>query len=103
VAARKQWVEIENDCLPLGVAAEEVFPARMLPLGPGDRLVILTDGLTEAFGLSGVEFGTDGIRRTLDRLGPTSPQQLCDGLIAASRAHGPQGDDQSVIVIAIAP
>lgn len=103
VAARKHWVEIENDCLPLGVAAEEVFPARMLPLGPGDRLVILTDGLTEAFGLSGVEFGTEGIRRTLDRLGPASPQQLCDGLIAASRAHGPQGDDQSVIVIAIAP
>ena len=104
IAAKEQWLEIDNECLPLAISDDECFTVRELLLSPGDRIVILTDGLIEAFGKSGVQFGNDGITASLvaaSNAGPANPAILCARLLADSRAHGPQIDDQSVIAIAI--
>jgi len=101
IASRNQWVEIDNECLPLAISPDECFTVREFVLHPGDRIVILTDGLTEAFGTSGVQFGTDGITASLTAAGSAGPAEICNRLLADSRAHGPQIDDQSVIAIAV--
>jgi len=48
---------ILGDNLPIGVMAQERYTELQLPIAPGDSLLLFSDGITEAQGLSGEEFG----------------------------------------------
>jgi serine phosphatase RsbU (regulator of sigma subunit) len=52
--------------LPLGVDEETQFVQNSIPLKPGDRLLLYTDGLTEAPNKTGEEFGESGLRMALE-------------------------------------
>lgn len=52
--------------LPLGTGLNPSFTRRRLTVTPGDRLLLLTDGVLEATSPEGVEFGRDGLARVLD-------------------------------------
>ncbi len=43
--------------LPLGVDADVIYPQSTIPLGPGDSLVLYTDGITEAMNDQGALYG----------------------------------------------
>src|SRR5207237_1364277 len=47
--------------LPLGIKPDEVYPEQTIARQPGDRIVLLTDGLIEAVNTSGDVFGTGEI------------------------------------------
>ena len=50
------WRKLEYQLLPSRLALE--FSERLVVgLNPGDRLLLFTDGITEASGLNGEEFG----------------------------------------------
>jgi serine phosphatase RsbU (regulator of sigma subunit)/anti-sigma regulatory factor (Ser/Thr protein kinase) len=53
----------------LGVLPDPEFTTRRVDLGPGDLLVLVTDGATEAR-RDGVMFGVEGVRDTIDSVGP---------------------------------
>jgi stage II sporulation SpoE-like protein len=85
--------------LPLGLFEEAQFAAERVELEPGDVLAILTDGLTEVADARGDELGVDGIE-TLLAAGAGRPlPELFHDVLAAVRAHGPQRDDQTLLLI----
>lgn len=52
---------------PLGILAPVTYPETRLSLEPGDRLVLLTDGVTEATNAQGEAFGWDRLTAAVDQ------------------------------------
>jgi serine phosphatase RsbU (regulator of sigma subunit) len=71
-------------------------------LGPGDMLVLYTDGLTEAR-RAGVLFGVEGVEATLARHRDASPAGLASALVDASLEHAaaPLSDDVAVVILRV--
>jgi phosphoserine phosphatase RsbU/P len=86
----------------LGMQEDAVWDTISENLARGDRLVILTDGLTEAASPEGEFFGRDRLLAHIQEARDESPEQLCDRIMAAMRAHrgpGPQQDDMTMLVV----
>jgi serine phosphatase RsbU (regulator of sigma subunit)/anti-sigma regulatory factor (Ser/Thr protein kinase) len=65
--------------LPLGVSQTERYASHAIPLARGDRLLLVTDGVTEAADAGGAQYG-------YDRLAALALQQSPHDLSALSRA-----------------
>ena len=65
-------IAIPSKHLPLGVVPSEQFSASMtvLPVSPGDQVIVMTDGFPESRNRQGDQFGEVGVRRVLDQLAP---------------------------------
>jgi hypothetical protein len=63
--------------------------------------LVLTDGLTEVFDRSDREFGMEGVSTTFAANARSPLPQLEEALLTASRKHGTQLDDQSLILIRV--
>lgn len=84
----------------LGVKADAKYPSFAVQLKEGDILVIYSDGLAEARNEENVQFGAEGIARTLLNYQEYDADGICDGLIHDMFKHAPiQQDDISMIVI----
>jgi sigma-B regulation protein RsbU (phosphoserine phosphatase) len=89
----------------LGVRAGLDFPEDVIALGPGDRLALYTDGLTEARAPGGELFGVDRLEESLarcrgrglrDALGTTWAE------VAAFRGEAPSSDDATLLLLEVA-
>jgi phosphoserine phosphatase RsbU/P len=82
-----------------------LFPAlsareTTLQMHRGDWLVIFSDGLTEALGADGAEFGRDAVLDVVCRNRHASAEAMRDALHAAVQAHAlghPQSDDLTLV------
>ena len=99
VHASGQVVRYAEGELPLGVRAGEVFRARPFRMATGDVLAMITDGLTEVTNRDGREFGLEGVERLLAAQAGLPLPGLFESLLDAIRAHGPQQDDQTLLLI----
>ena len=85
--------------LPLGVDRETKYQAATTSIGPGDVVVLFTDGVSEAMSRHDSLFGIDALTRaitTADR----SPAQVGDAVLRALRSHvgnRPQNDDIALV------
>jgi sigma-B regulation protein RsbU (phosphoserine phosphatase) len=94
-------VGVEN--LPLGLFASVEFATLEVQCAPGDMQVLYTDGMREIFQAGGAEFGVDGLGAVL-RAHAASPLADCVAAMqAATRAWGPQTDDQMLLLLRYAP
>jgi phosphoserine phosphatase RsbU/P len=66
----------------LGVFRDWNYEQGLVDLGPGDRLFLFTDGITEAMRADGEEFGEAGILRTVRAGADLSPLELRTRVIA---------------------
>jgi phosphoserine phosphatase RsbU/P len=86
----------------LGLALDEAFRPERLRLASGDRLLLYTDGVTEAANEAGEEFGAEhlsGILNGSSRL----PEQWCTIMESVRRhANGDLADDATLLLIAVA-
>ncbi len=62
--------------LPLGLDEDVVFKSEATSLESGDRLLIVTDGFTEAADRDGTLFGDDRLEQFLAELEPSDPEPL---------------------------
>jgi sigma-B regulation protein RsbU (phosphoserine phosphatase) len=85
--------------IPLGVLEHQAFSSDSCEWEPGDLFALVTDGLVEVFDDGEVEFGLDGIRTLLGTVADRPLSEIRDKLLAAVRAHGPQLDDQTLLLI----
>lgn len=86
--------------LPLGVSAELGYESQALELAPGDRLVVMTDGVTEQRSASGQMFQMEGALRALE--GSGSGLADTERVIAALRAHAGQAEfDDDVTIVSV--
>ena len=75
-----------------------------IPLQPGDRLVLYTDGLTDALSPGGRPYGRERLRTLLRDAAALSAEALCDLLFAELAAHqgdAAQFDDMTALIIAV--
>jgi phosphoserine phosphatase RsbU/P len=73
--------------LPLGVLAEASYEQGQLPLNPGDRLVMYTDGLIEAPNAAGELFGLERLLDVLNRHVAAELGEIKRAVISAVRHH----------------
>jgi len=97
--------ELTSTGLPLGLFPENhCLLAPALQLGPGDIMVLMTDGAAESAGSDGEEFGAPRVLDYIRTHRHQPAQQIADGLYVAARAYAkdlPQSDDITSVVIKV--
>ena len=91
----RSMTELTGDALPLGILETVDSRTCMLRLHAGDELVLMTDGVEDAF--AGKTELDDAIR---DATSEPSAQAAADRLLRMAReAQGGRKDDMSVVVL----
>ena len=90
--------------LVLGVFANQTFKSGMMELQSGDRMVLYTDGVTEACNSDDEEFGEERLLRVLQQNGARSAVEIQKQILqaAAEFSRGVWQDDATLLVIAVA-
>lgn len=94
---------LNTDDMVLGTTPKWSYHQRELELRSGDRLVLFTDGITEACSADGTEFGEQSLLDILRDHVSLSAADLRDHLLEAARSHcrGTWTDDATLIVVAV--
>jgi serine phosphatase RsbU (regulator of sigma subunit) len=90
-----------NADLPLGVGPETIYQVQPLQLEPGDRLVLLSDGVLDAAPKSGGAYGAgrlEEVLRASEELAPYEVARLIVQKVIAHRA-GDLADDLTVVCL----
>ena len=90
--------------LVLGVNADEAYHEHALPLQPGDRLLLYTDGATEARNFKGEEFGRRRLHDSFLSYGRLEPRLLLDNIVWDIRRFvgmAEQADDLTLVALRI--
>lgn len=61
--------------------------------------MVLTDGLTEVFDRNETELGLEPLKRALRESGTEPLEQISLSLQRTARQHGPQSDDQTMLIV----
>lgn len=88
--------------VPLGMLAGREYREISFPLGPGDALVLCTDGVEESFDAADQEFGAERIRVELERLSAAPAAEIAEGLRDAARrfsGRSEPSDDRTIVVL----
>jgi sigma-B regulation protein RsbU (phosphoserine phosphatase) len=85
----------------LGWFDDPGYSETVTDLGPGDRLVLFTDGFLEAKAPSGELFGEERLATALTKLAPLAPEKLGDALVVEVErfAAGKLEDDLTMLVL----
>jgi len=86
--------------MPMGIQPFEYKVARRV-LAPGEGLVLVSDGVTEATSPEGEQFGVEGVEKVLAQVGGTPAKTIARTVVEKVRdfLDGPQRDDISVLVL----
>ena len=97
---------IESNTVPVGLFCDQKFSSTHIQLAPGDGLVIFSDGLTEALGPDGSEYGSQRLAALLSRClsrGSREVVEDCIRDVTAFRGSSAKFDDQTLLVLTFAP
>ena len=98
-----QVERLSTDTLPLGIMAElPEYEHRTVMLQKGDILLVATDGIAEAAGPTGEQFGVERVIESLRRLAEQGPQAVIDGVLESVRTFSEDAapdDDRTLIVV----
>jgi phosphoserine phosphatase RsbU/P len=89
--------------MALGIVPTAEFEAREARLDAGDRVFLFTDGVTEAFDLSDVEYGEPRLEAFLAAGRGARDEELIDGVradVMAFCGSAPPQDDMTMMVVA---
>jgi sigma-B regulation protein RsbU (phosphoserine phosphatase) len=92
--------------MPVGMLEEATFPMVQTKLAVGDKIVIYSDGLTEAESANGAFFDTERLRQCLRAHAGMSATELHAALLKAVDEFTEGGairDDITALVIEYAP
>jgi sigma-B regulation protein RsbU (phosphoserine phosphatase) len=97
-------VRLDAGGLVLGVAADARYTQGTVAISRGDRLVLFTDGITEAESADGQEFDDDRLLQTVVSLRGETPWRMVDAIVQRVSAFtgGHFRDDATLFVAAIA-
>jgi len=88
--------------LPIGLIPGAEFEDCSLTLRPGDRLFLMSDGITECPGPAGLDLGEEGLAQILTRLADLDSTALLEALIwdlAEHAGHDHFADDVSGVML----
>lgn len=87
--------------LPMGLSPDTTYRAQAITLLPGDRLLLLTDGIDEAHDLGAPAFGLDRVAEMLASHAHLSPVEFVRLLTTAVTNYrtGPLSDDATAVCL----
>jgi serine phosphatase RsbU (regulator of sigma subunit) len=88
--------------LPLGVMDDTEYPECRFTIQKGQKLVVLSDGITDAMNAKGEFFATNGVLKYISGSTVDSVEEFGERLISAVHSFAgrtPQTDDQSLVVV----
>ena len=88
--------------LPLGVMENTVYPENRFTMQKGQRLVVLSDGITDAMNAKGDYFAMSGVMKFISGSKVDSVEEFGERLISAVQSFAgrtPQTDDQSLVIV----
>jgi phosphoserine phosphatase RsbU/P len=94
--------KISSTGLPLGMFSKSTYTIDRVNLGPGDSLILYTDGILEAANTKGEEYGVSRIMRVAGERHGWKPQELltaCLKDVTSFSSGTRQADDQAMMVI----
>lgn len=96
--------ELESGEIPLGIMEAQFYTEHNWALQPGDSVVIVTDGITEARAPGTILFKKKGMIEYLSNNMTSCPDEMAEGLMARATAHagGRLQDDAAVVVLRLA-
>jgi phosphoserine phosphatase RsbU/P len=92
--------------LPLAMLPDAAYAQRSVRLAPGDRLLLYTDGVTEALNAADVQFGDTRLAAAVEEFRHGAARGLVEGTLqrVADFAEGAaQSDDQACLALVYAP
>ena len=93
---------LDRGGMALGMFEHATYETGHVTIGPGEVLVLYTDGITEAENHSGQAFEDSGLEATLTRGTEANPEVLAHFIISAVEAHAGDvrlGDDLTVAIL----
>jgi sigma-B regulation protein RsbU (phosphoserine phosphatase) len=97
-----RFVPLELGGMVLGPTPSAKYERGFVRLSPGDILVLYSDGISEAGGLQGEEFGVERLRDWVRRLADRPATDIVEGIMrAVDEFCGPdaQQDDRTIVVV----
>ena len=94
--------ELMTGGIVLGMMADMTFETATIQLQPEDRIVMFTDGVTEAVDQKDEEFGEGRVQSLMEKTKNDSAQTVLDSIIAEVKtfSHGmSQADDITMVVV----
>ncbi|MGA3047776.1 MAG: PP2C family protein-serine/threonine phosphatase [Terracidiphilus sp.] len=91
--------EVAENGLLLAAADLEVYSEKTLPLEPGDRLLLYTDGIVEARNAQGKLFGEDALIAELRATTGVSSEEAADRIIASTQKWAKSQDDDLTVLV----
>jgi sigma-B regulation protein RsbU (phosphoserine phosphatase) len=85
--------------LPLGMIEDGRYEACQLELGPGDNLILFSDGVTDALDVRNNPFSLKGVQRVVREAGPVDAAMLGERLIKAMAQHASNRDPHDDITL----
>lgn len=95
-------IALESDGVLLGIDPDATWHATSLQLQPGDRIVLYTDGLTEARTREGMLFGRQRLIELLHTVSDINADELIRAIrrtVEDHRAAAPPHDDMTLLVL----
>jgi serine phosphatase RsbU (regulator of sigma subunit)/anti-sigma regulatory factor (Ser/Thr protein kinase) len=95
------WVEISGTGMPLGIFADSNYTSTSFVLSPGDKFLLITDGILEATSPDGAFFEMEGVRQALAATHEKEAVHAVEGLlqdVAAFTKGSPPSDDRTVLL-----
>ena len=97
--------EVSENGFLLGHFPEETYSVTEIPVEPGDRVLLYTDGITEARNSLEEMFGLDQFRQFLETNQTLSSDEFCDALLHElslwSRESGGPGQQDDLTLLAL--
>ena len=100
VVRRREVSELEATGAPLGMFADSRFEEQRIVLEPEDRMLLFTDGLTEAYNEHEQEYGSDAVRaQVAESWGRSAEETVRASVRDLERFQNgtPRHDDMTVI------
>ncbi len=99
-------VELMVGGIILGMMKDVVFETATVTIKPGDRIVMFTDGITEAMNEKEEEFGEERLKKLIQKWPNVSSQELMDKIISEVKEFSkgtPQDDDITMVILKANP
>jgi sigma-B regulation protein RsbU (phosphoserine phosphatase) len=96
--------EIELAGVPLGSFPGSTYDELRIPLQKDDLFVFYSDGISDALGEAGAEFGTRRLREVIGAHAHETPRAIVDAIfnaVTTFRGARAQGDDMTVVAVRI--
>ncbi len=87
--------------MALGILRNTTYSARSVVVAPGDVLAVITDGLIEVMDRQDRELGLEAIEAELAAGAADTLPALLERIVARAHRHGPQEDDQTLLLVRV--